>query len=473
MIHQVEFYRHGAVRARLLEYAGSEDGRPESMTAEYLVGFGEALLREGGTPFRSVEPDKFDWLLAKGLDVFRSNWDKVSTLGVLDFEYFNPDYPGEAYLRPDRVFALLEPVRVAAEEVFARYGIPTLTILTGQGYHFAFRVARETEADAGLVEIGRVDAPAAGKYRHPRPPRKRPVSLLHARAFDGMGRLMEFLTHEVLRQARPRTALPVVTTDVRVGPGEVGREAASVDLSMYGDPLYMRDVRMPFSTHQKHKVARDKVGAHVAETIPVQVALPIRPSARGEVLPLAERLRLRRHFRHAAEWAEAVGDCGIPEAGEGVLRALAAYRTSALAAFHRRFDEARHDPHQEWPRTYDRLDLTRLPPCIAAVLERPNPRLLQPTHIQAVTRTLLAEGWHPRHIAGLLRSKYERNHGWSEDWSKYDAAMRADFYVRLFAGQIAVGLDRGLDHNCVSHAEKGCCVKPFCGFDLSKHFPSP
>ena len=151
---------------------------------------------------------------------------------------------------------------------------------------------------------------------------------------------------------------------------------------------------------------------------------------------------------------------------------MAEYLKSSLYEFHHYFDSAEHDPPESWPNTYDRLDLATLPPCIAEVLAWPNPRLLQPTHIQAVTRALLSVGWHPRHIAGLIRSKYERNHGWREDWSKYDAAMRADYYVRLFAGQIATGLDGGIDANCVSHAEKGCCVRPLCGFDLSKFWPS-
>ena len=52
-----------------------------------------------------------------------------------------------------------------------------------------------------------------------------------------------------------------------------------------------------------------------------------------------------------------------------------------------------------------------------------------------MTEALLAKGWHPRHIAGLIRSKFERDYGWGERWVDYSPAMRADFYVRIFAGQ--------------------------------------
>lgn len=469
MIHPVEFYQDRAVRERLVEYAGGENGDPRTMTAEYLVGFGEALLREGRSAAHlSVSSEDLDFLLARGLDVFRSNWDKRYTLGVLDFEYFNDDYPGEVYLRPERVFGLLEPVRQSARACFEKRGIPAYEIMTGQGYHFAFQVPCDGDADEALIEIGRVDDPVAGKYGFPKPPRKRKVSILHGRSFDGMGRVMEFLAHDILRTARPRTPIPVHTTDVGTGSRRVGHEAISIDLSMYGDPIFMRDLRMPFSTHQKHKVARDKVGSRIARETPVQVALPV-----GN-LSLESRLGMRRHFRRAAEWAEACADtggCRIPVATGVISSLVSEYRASRLAEFHAYFDSERHDDPSRWRETYDRTDLRALPPCIAVVLSDPNPRALQPTHIQAVTRVLLGKGWHPRHIAGLLRSKYERNWGWGEDWTKYDASMRADFYVRLFAGQISTGLDGGMDHNCVSHAEKGCCVRPHCGHDLSRVSP--
>jgi hypothetical protein len=46
-------------------------------------------------------------------------------------------------------------------------------------------------------------------------------------------------------------------------------------------------------------------------------------------------------------------------------------------------------------------------------------------------------GWHPRHVAGLIRSKFERDYGWGDHWLDYSPAMRADFYVRIFASTAA------------------------------------
>ena len=248
-----------------------------------------------------------------------------------------------------------------------------------------------------------------------------------------------------------------------VGRSKRGREAISVDLSMYGDPIHMRDVRTAFSTHQKHKVMRHKVGDEIARNIPVQTCIPT-----GE-LSLKDRLEMRRHFQLTSEWAAASGPMKIPSANAGFLNLIDEYRKSRLFEFHRYFDSTEHDPWNVWPRTYDKFDLRTIPPCVAFALQQPNPHLLKPTNLQALTRTLMGIGWHPKHIAGLVRSKFERPYGWEGGWQKYDATTRADFYIRLFAGQIWTGLDQHLDHNCISHQQKGYCLRPFCGYSLGDY----
>jgi hypothetical protein len=48
-----------------------------------------------------------------------------------------------------------------------------------------------------------------------------------------------------------------------------------------------------------------------------------------------------------------------------------------------------------------------------------------------------------------------------------DAQTRAEFDVRVFAGMVATGLDRGIDYNCVSAQEKSICpLAPNCHHDL-------
>jgi hypothetical protein len=58
--------------------------------------------------------------------------------------------------------------------------------------------------------------------------------------------------------------------------------------------------------------------------------------------------------------------------------------------------------------------------------------------------------------------------------------MRAEFYVRLFAGQLAAGLDGCVDFNCVSEQEKqfcwnpcGCSLMPLLGALRKRYNPNP
>ena len=98
-------------------------------------------------------------------------------------------------------------------------------------------------------------------------------------------------------------------------------------------------------------------------------------------------------------------------------------------------------------------------------LEEPNDLLLRPAYIRRLVRVMLALGWHPRHIAGLICSKYRRDFGWTQ-FVNVDPATRADFYTRVFAGLFAAGTDDLVDFNCVSAQEQGTCTFSDCGFDL-------
>jgi hypothetical protein len=255
-----------------------------------------------------------------------------------------------------------------------------------------------------------------------------------------------------------------VFTDVSVGRGAKGREAISLDLSMYGDPIFMRDIRSAFSVYQKHKVKKWLYGDHIAKTIPYLIAIPRRPGDKLEDL-----VRIRTHYENAAKLAAQIST-RIPDASEGFGHLLSSYKHSKLYRFHKDYDSVDSHAPSEWPRTYDMFDMSKLPPCVRFPLEQPNDHLLKPTNIQTVVRVLMKNGWHPKHIAGLLRSKYERDYKWGSAWFKYDAQSRAMFYVRQFAGLIAAGIDGELDLNCVSSKEKETCVQPSgCGFDLSSY----
>ena len=90
----------------------------------------------------------------------------------------------------------------------------------------------------------------------------------------------------------------------------------------------------------------------------------------------------------------------LPDVARGAARLLGAYRDSPLAAFHEEFYRAA-------PATRD-LDLLAVPPCMRATLTWPNDLLLKPEHLQHLVRGLMARGWTPAEIAGLVREQVQR-----------------------------------------------------------------
>jgi hypothetical protein len=71
-------------------------------------------------------------------------------------------------------------------------------------------------------------------------------------------------------------------------------------------------------------------------------------------------------------------------------------------------------------------------------------------------------GWHPRSIAALVRSRYEQDHGWEPPFTRYDAASRARFYVRLLCGAVADGLESSRDFTCENQELRGLCEGVRC-----------
>ncbi len=457
-----EYYRDVSVRRRIAEYCGGIPEEPEEFSCIYLVGYGVgekgALCPE---PHASIPKERFAELLDSGADVLRSIWDRSSLVAILDIEYVNWDYPAEVFFRPAEVFAKMEPLYRTIRRSFRAYGIEPLAILTGQGYHFVFRIPIDSAAFPLLAAHGSA-SPHLIEWSNRFGVRfGRRISWLEAAGYETLGRLFELLVHRILREygslpAEEGTRLPAVPTDVAVGAvGPEGRrEAVSLDLSLYGDPLPRRATRCPFSVYQKHRVLSARYGERAGREIPIPVLLP-----RLESSDLEELLEARVDWSRAVRLAER-SSVEIPDGSGSLLGWLKDYESSPLGRVHGAMEPSGCG-RPESP--------SGLPPCVAHCLREPNPHLLKPTNLQTLTRVLLARGWEPARIAALVCARYEEDHDWGDLWEKYDAATRARFYVRLFSGLVRTGVDAEIDLNCVSHREKGYCWRPFCGFNLADY----
>ncbi|MEX1115468.1 MAG: hypothetical protein WEB53_09470 [Akkermansiaceae bacterium] len=444
-------YADPAVRQRLVEYLGGDT--LEAATAIYLT-------HSDGCQFQRSElhpPRELQWFLDRELDIARSLADHKSLLLHLDLEYVNFDAPGEAYADPVRTFQLQEPVVRVIEALLLEWGIEPLHLITGQGHHFVWRVRLDSEVARRIAALNPAPELVAACLERLGGGVAAEMSLELQGRFTGIALLMEYFAHRIKWEAAPQTAVPVEITAVHVGPCSTQqRELISIDISEYGDPLHTRMVRMPYTNYLKPGMSGAGGDSGVAGDLPQFKAIPLYE------MDVGQAIECRQNSERVKELARrASGRIPLWEKGTGKL--LDEYLSSSLRAFHNDYYSVSQSPEIPWEEIYGGT-LERLPPCVGNLLEWPNDRLLKPAGIQLVTRVLMAEGWHPRHVAGLIRSKFENpEHGWGVNWGDYEAGTRADFYTRLFAGLWATGVDELVDFNCVSTREKGFCIGPSVG----------
>jgi hypothetical protein len=278
-------------------------------------------------------------------------------------------------------------------------------------------------------------------------------------AYHGLGQVIEFLAAEVKRASAPSSRIPVELTALEVGPGVRGREMISFDISQFGDPLDTRCARAPFSRYLKSVRQEAILGDQVCEKL-----LPIFEIPFFEMC-IEKALTVMRRPTAVMELAERASGL-IPDCSAAMEKLISSYAASPLARFHRYFYSTEPDPPDLWSRTYDQTDFQQLPPCARFILEHPNDLLLRPSGMRRVVTILLSLGWHPRHVAGLIQSKFESDYGWGNIWEGYDPATRAEFYTRLFSGLVEARYDDLVDMNCQSAREQLTCHVADCRENL-------
>lgn len=439
-----------SIRQRMVEFLGGES--LEYATALCMTHTDGCLYdRDELRPISDL-----DWFIKKDFDIARSLGDRESHLLHLDIEYVNFDSPAEAFLDPWRCFDLQEPVVCAIETLLLEWGIRPLHLVTGQGHHFVWRISRGSALAKRIAEHC-PDTELIPLCMQRRPPiLKDSITSEDQAVFASLSLVIEYVAHRIKDRAASKTSIPVEVTAVHVGPTVTAhREMISIDISEYGDPLHARVIRMPFTNYRKPWATGMAKNLHLEGQVPHFRTVPLHE------MDVRQAIRLRQVDEDVCELARRA--CvRIPQQEVGTEHLLDQYLGSRLRTFHEDYYSTQHDPPEQWPATYSRTPLETLPVCVRHLLDWPNDWLLKPAGIQLLTRALLAHDWHPRHIAGLVRSKYEnpRFH-WPGGWQDYEPATRADFYTRLFAGLHLTGLDHLVDFNCKSTQEKHFCNSSF------------
>jgi len=450
----VNYYAHPSVRARLAEFLGTEPMAPDAINAVVMIGDACQTGYRNARRVKELPP-----CLERDFEISRSLWDSASLLIDLDIEYVNFDFPAEPYIHPDRAFALQEAVIATAENQLRSFGITPLHLLSGRGHHLIWRVRRDSPSFDLLVALGHPTSTVLSHYERMAPIDGVKVDSAMGTAYHGTGRVMEYLAAEIKRISAPSSRVPVELTAVEVGPGENGREMISVDISQFGDPLDIRSTRVPYSRYLKMEQQKGVLGGEIIDSLPPIFEIPL-----GD-MSVADALKVMRDPEAVAELAQHVPSF-ILDCSAGMEQLISSYSRSSLSKFHRDFYSAEPHPPDTWPETYDRMDFRPLPLCARFILEHPNDLLLRPSGMRRVVMALLALGWHPRHVAGLIQSKFERDYSWGQAWEGCDPATRAELYTRVFAGLVAARYDDLVDFNCQSAREQGTCHVADCGKNL-------
>lgn len=437
-----EYGLQDAVRARMREFLGDHgDGTP---SAAGLAAYGGVRwLHETDEGPVARPPEAFAEILDEGADLLRSVGDSGGALLVLDVELVSPADPLHAQRDPASSFARLATAHAAAQAVFARHGVDPLVLLTAAGYRYVVRVPVGGRQHETLEALGRADRWGVGF---------RGRATAAQNAHRAAGRVVEFLAHQIVRDTRDAGGAPVALADV---PPAAGVAYVRVDPTAYADPMAMHFLRVPFASDQTVLVTQP------GTTRPFLVTLPCPADA-----DVGGLLAIRTDLQAVGVYARQAS-ARIPDLPEGASL-VEDYRSSELAAFHFEMDLA--PQASEWAGSGAGLfDPESAPPCANTVLRYPSPRLLQPRHLRTVALAMWSVGWHPRSVAALVRARFEEPHEWGTYWRRHDPTQTAEYYVRLFCGSAAAGLDDGR-FTCETQATLGLCPPSGCGYMLGPLF---
>lgn len=388
-----EFYPDPVFLERMREYT------EESV---YLVGYGKYLERNHYQSFKSVRPPLLGWIIEKNLDGFTSVWQRDCYLIVLDVEYFNPFDYSEVFCEEEKVFGEMEDFCAAVEEVLDSYGIKYLKLMTGQGYHYASKIDEKSDAFDLMAEHG----VCTRTTRDKNPDVPRAHNLVH----DSAGKLQEFLYEKVFSiyegEMRPKDIC-------------IDGSMMVLDLDLWADPLFMRDVRIAFSSHQKHIMKKyiDRMGSDwCANNVPIGYSI----SCNGVDLP--RRLEIRRN-RDEVIGLAGEREVNIPRSNSGWMGMFREYLDSPLGKYHERFDS--HDL-----RDFVAVGQEYVPESCRHVLD--DSTKARWTEIKKICDRAFVENKHPMEVVRLFYDLFTAHPQWKIHWVEYDPEMRAKYWVRVF-----------------------------------------
>jgi len=354
-----------------------------------------------------------------------------SVLMPIDFEIFLGNENHRLYSDKNTqkgYFEQIIPVANFIEQIFQSRGMPYVLDYTPSGGHFLFQNPLGERATSALVDIGFLekDLITACRYIDPNDlRRKHGIGLDAAKVFSGLGKLAEYialLAMEAFRNNDSKGRYPVTISD------SLDR-CINLDNTWNEGSPFMRSIRSPFSLHKKNQ---EKYGNHHQQPL-VDV---IGTFFDGQTVEQEKDLNVIIDCMWDLEQAAAHGqrfDGDIPSSNDTLIDFISEYQRSDLYAFHQDFDREIDMPRGK--ALIDAKNETNIPEWARNILFYPNPRALQPKNlIGLVYDFCIRADWKPKHIGNLLRDLYQDpSHGWTQDFFKYPAEEKANYWARVYS----------------------------------------
>lgn len=404
-----------------------------------------------GVPAKSIKPWQLPYLLNQGpsAEIFQSLWqadapgqehasweEKIPSRGILfwDIEYYHNFEPSRALSNPWDVFSRLEPVYQTMQEVLGNYGINSMAVMSGRGYHFVTQVPYYAPAMERLIEAGGTLEPDIGKVQSTvtfDSKRDRPIPPLSQIAFKGATRLQQFVFNKVQRETQERTNLPINISDmgyegISLDNTTMVRHVGSGKMGVMGS-LYVKPVLFDYYNSGDRRLI-----------------LRIPRSVNGrELMPVNDALNTRLSYSRTAEFFRDIPGA-MPDGSEGVEKLFRDYQRSGLRRLHMAIDAEQGDQRSDWWRTYRNYDgIAQNIPGMSEIIAEANPRLLQPETLNYALNALF-DSWggkrEPKvagHVAGFLCAVYEDGRfNWGRRFTRHEIARaHALGWTQMILGQ--------------------------------------
>lgn len=384
--------------------------------------FGTQTLQNYFINFENPPPEILQSFVGKPREKFGRQWPS-RVLFNIDMEIHTPY--AKAADDDLSLFNRLEPARKILEDALLSYGIPHTCIMTGRGYHFVTQVMGSSIFMDHLVDAGwKIEDSVKGMLDSNEMQDKLGFRMPHSAecAYKAITRLQQYLITKVIRRIRH--------AGQRVEISDRGGDCVVLDNTSQLRTSHSGNVAVVASPYEKFYENGGRIMARLN-----------RSHNRREWIFINDGHHKRRYMDSTLRYLKhCVGY--IPEGSDGLSRLLWDYKQSSLFNhLHNPMDHVHPEPPHTWGYTYRAHDYHYLKQWGIDVWQwthdrNPVQNLLNPEILNGFIFALDRHGWHPRHIAGLLRSIYEDSRfNWGGFFFADNAERHANGWVEIILGQ--------------------------------------